>query len=126
VKLKVLIVEDESIVAMDIASVLEELGHEVCGTAYSGEEALRIAEATFPDVILMDVGLKGEADGITIANQLKQKFRAAIIFLTGYINNETKSRMQSVEPLGVLSKPIDDRAIKEILEKYNQEDKLKK
>lgn len=124
-KPKILIVEDESIVALDIASMVEELDYEVCGLAYSGEEALKIAEAAFPDIVLMDIGLQGEVDGLTVAEQLKERYQTAVVFLTGYTDEAIETRLKSLQPLGVLSKPVDDVAIKEVLEKYNQEEKLK-
>lgn len=119
-KFKILIVEDESIVALDIASLVKEMGYEVCGLVYSGEEALKVAERTSPDIVLLDIGLPGEADGLTVAEQLKKKHQVAIVFLTGYTDKTIETRLQSLQPLGILTKPVDDIAIKEILTKYNQ------
>jgi len=120
VKFKILIVEDESIVALDIASLVKEMGYEVCGLVYSGEEALKVAERTSPDIILLDIGLPGEVDGLTVAEQLKEKHQVAIVFLTGYTDETIETRLRSLQPLGILTKPVDDIAMKEILTKYNQ------
>ncbi|MCD6192601.1 MAG: response regulator [Candidatus Aminicenantes bacterium] len=119
-KFKILIVEDESIVALDIASLVKEMGYEVCGLVYSGEEALKVAERTSPDIILLDIGLPGEVDGLTVAEQLKEKHQVAIVFLTGYTDETIETRLRSLQPLGILTKPVDDIAMKEILTKYNQ------
>jgi len=120
VKFKILIVEDESIVALDIASLVKEMGYEVCGLVYSGEEALKVAERTSPDIVLLDIGLPGEVDGLTVAEQLKEKHQVAIVFLTGYTDETIETRLRSLQPLGILTKPVDDIAMKEILTKYNQ------
>ncbi|OQX54073.1 MAG: hypothetical protein B5M54_05920 [Candidatus Aminicenantes bacterium 4484_214] len=119
-KFKILIVEDESIVALDIASLVKEMGYEVCGLVYSGEEALKVAERTSPDIVLLDIGLPGEVDGLTVAEQLKEKHQVAIVFLTGYTDETIETRLRSLQPLGILTKPVDDIAMKEILTKYNQ------
>lgn len=122
---RVLVVEDEGIVAMDLASRLEDLRYEVVGIAFSGKEAIRIAEVTFPEIVLMDIGLQGETEGIEVAEIMKEKYKAEIIFLTGYTDKKIKNQLEAIEPLGILTKPVDDQELIATLKKYNYEKKLK-
>ena len=86
---KILVVEDESIVSLEIQSRLEELGYEVAGAVYSGEDAVSTSKEISPDLILMDINLRGDIDGIEAANQIKGALNIPIIYMTAYADEET-------------------------------------
>lgn len=103
---RVLIVEDEQIVAVDLEGHLERLGYQVLDTAPSGEEACEKAAATHPDLVLMDVRLDGPMDGVEAARRIRQICHAPIVFLTAYSDAATLDRAKLVEPYGYLVKPF--------------------
>ena len=120
---KILIVEDEWIVAENLSRVLQKLGYEVVGIVNSGEEVIQEVAATNPDLILMDIMLQGEIDGITAAEQIYEKFQSPVIFMTAYADDDTLERAKQTEPYGYLVKPfelIDLKTTIEItLQKYH-------
>ena len=81
---KVMVVEDESIVAIDISQRLQSLGYEVTATVSSGEKAVEMAEKTRPDIILMDIVLKGEMGGIEAAEEINKRMKVPIVYITAY------------------------------------------
>lgn len=106
VQAKILVVEDEVIVARTIASQLTQLGYVVVGTASSGAAAIDKANSTQPDLVLMDVVLKGEMDGITAASQICSQRDIPVVFLTAYADETTLQRAKSILPLGYIVKPF--------------------
>jgi CheY-like chemotaxis protein len=103
----VLVVEDEGLIALHLAELLEKAGYRVPDPAYSGEMVLQLlGESLVPDLILMDIGLSGKLDGIETARQIRQKFPVPLIFLTAYSSERTIERMRAVAPDGYLSKPV--------------------
>lgn len=128
-KASILIVEDEQIVALDIQSSLENAGYTVAGRTDRGEAAIQKAENLHPDLILMDIGLKGEMDGIETAAQMRARFDLPVIFLTAFANQSAIERAKLVGPYGYLLKPFDERAlfitIDMALYKYSMEKKLR-
>ncbi len=108
---RVLIVEDESIIAKDIEVTLKGLGYRVCGTADTGPGAISLIEETQPDVILMDVLLRGELDGIEAAREIQERFRLPVVFLTAYADEATLRRAETTEPFGYILKPFDEREL---------------
>lgn len=114
---KVFIVEDERIIAMATTVNLKRMGCTVVGTAPNGQEALdKIAERR-PDVVLMDIMLEGAMDGIETAHQLRQSNPALpIIYCSAYADNSTKNRAQLTQPTAFLCKPLDYKALKNILD----------
>jgi CheY-like chemotaxis protein len=106
---RILIVEDEHIVAMGIKRMLKNLGYTVTGVASSGEDAIVKAESTFPDVVLMDIMLKGDMDGVEAAKKIKEKFEIPIVYLTAYSDNKILERAKTTEPLGYIIKPFDEK-----------------
>lgn len=106
---KILVVEDESIVALDLRSSLEHLGYEVVGTAATGEDALRLAESGAPDLVLMDIRLQGEQDGTVAADQIRRRWGIPVVFLTAYSDEATLQRATISEPFGYLLKPFAER-----------------
>lgn len=113
---KVLVVEDERIVAKDIQNTLKNLGYEVPVIASTGEEAIKKAAELKPDIVLMDIVLKGEIDGITAASQIRSKFKIPIIYLTAYEDEDTLDRAKITEPLGYILKPFEERDLHTTLE----------
>lgn len=127
---KVLIVEDESIVALDLSRRLTRLGYPVAGMAPSGKRALDLVAKTQPDIILMDIHIKGDQDGIEVANQINQLYHIPIIFLTAYSEDTTLARARETKPYGYILKPFSERelhvAIQIALERHHADLKLKK
>lgn len=109
VKAKILIVEDENIVAFNIKSRLEGLGYTVTAVSPSGEFALKKMEQNPPDLVLMDIKLKGSMDGIQAAEQIRKQFQIPVVYLTAYTDEETLNRAKLTEPYGYILKPFEAR-----------------
>jgi CheY-like chemotaxis protein len=106
---KILVVEDEALVALGVSSLLEDMGHEVCGVAASVEEALALSRAHWPDLVLMDVNLQEGGSGIDAAHQLRAfEQPPLVLFLTSYVDSETRRRMEEAEPFGIMQKPYQE------------------
>jgi signal transduction histidine kinase/DNA-binding NarL/FixJ family response regulator len=112
----VLIVEDESIVALDLKQRLQSLGYEVVAIASSGEEAIRQAASNQPDLVLMDIKLKGEMDGVEAAQVIRARQGLPVIFLTAYADAETLDRAKHTRPYGYLIKPFEDKDLRTTVE----------
>lgn len=127
-KVKVLVVEDERIVAKDIQNTLKNLGYDVPVIASTGEEAIAKTGELKPDIVLMDIVLKGEIDGIDAASRIKANYKVPIIYLTAYEDEETLDRAKITEPLGYILKPFEERDLHTTLEmalyKHSMEAKL--
>ena len=108
-KTNILIVEDENIVALDIKNRLKKLGYVVVGRSATGEGAIDKAAEPRPDLILMDIRLKGEMDGIAAAAEIRQQLDIPVIYLTAYSDEATLQRARVTEPYGYLIKPFEDR-----------------
>ncbi|HEY6161898.1 MAG TPA: response regulator [Bacteroidia bacterium] len=105
-KTNILITEDESIVAKDIQMSLKKLGYNVVGICSSGEDAIKAAEEKKPDLVLMDIMLKGDMSGIEAADVIRQKMNLPVIFLTAYADESTLSKAKVTEPYGYIIKPF--------------------
>ena len=103
---RVLIVEDEIILAKSLARTLKNLGYEVVGRVSSSEEALQMVEESMPDLILMDINLDGEVDGIQTAAKIRSSFDIPVVYLTGYAEKDVLERAKKTEPYGYLGKPV--------------------
>jgi CheY-like chemotaxis protein len=114
-KLRILVVEDETILALDLAMCLSDLGHEVAATAVTGEEAVRKAKETKPDLVLMDITLDIEMDGIQAAEIINRTRKIPLIYVTAHSDNETRKRAETTNPLGYLIKPIRTQELEEAL-----------
>lgn len=115
--LRVLLVEDEVIVAWDIAETVKRLGYRIVGMADNGEQAVRLAEALTPDVILMDIRLNGVLDGIEAARQIRERTGRGVIYLTAHADLATMERAAATEPLGYVFKPFSPEALRTALQR---------
>ncbi len=115
-KPRLLVVEDEAIVVADGIRRLALLGYEVVGTAFSGEDSLLLADEFRPDLVLMDIHLRGAMDGITAAGVLRTRWQIPVVFLTSYGEGAIFQRAKAVEPLGYVLKPFEDRELRIVIE----------
>jgi len=126
---KILVVEDESIVAMDIKHRLEIMEYVVPAVVSSGERAVEEAGKHRPDLILMDIVLKGDIDGIEAYKQIKEVYDIPVVYLTAYSDEKTLNRAKTTTPYGYIIKPFEDRELKCAIEvalyKHKVEKKLK-
>jgi PAS domain S-box-containing protein len=126
---RVLIVEDEAIVADDIRQTLQSLGFSIAGTAKSGEIAVATLEETRPDLVLMDIHLAGTMDGVQAAGEIHKASDVPIIYLTAYADKELLDRAKLTEPYGYIVKPYNERELHSVIEmalyKYALDKKLK-
>ena len=126
---KILVVEDEYITEKVIKSTLKDLGYDVVDTIPTGEEAVQKASEICPDLVLMDIMLSGEMDGIEAAKQIKDRFSIPVIYLTAHADDATLERAKITEPFGYILKPFDDKDLQISIEfalcKYRAEKLLK-
>ncbi|MBC2743263.1 MAG: response regulator [Desulfosarcina sp.] len=107
----ILVVEDEGIVAQEIKSRLEKTGYTVCAVAHDGETAVAHAGEMGPDLVLMDIRLKGEMDGIDAAGLIRDRFNIPVVYLTAYTDPATLERAKIMEPFGYVVKPFETRSL---------------
>jgi len=115
-KIKILIVEDELIIAEDLKDILEGLGYEVCGIAISAREALIFLEEKAPDLAILDIQIKGGRDGIALAEEINEQFHIPFIMLTSHADSKTLARVKAVHPYGYLVKPFQEKEIHATIE----------
>lgn len=113
---KILVVEDERVVAADIEDSLRKLGYSVVGAAASGASAIRQAVESEPDLVLMDIKLRGRMDGIDTASALHERLGVPVVFLTAYADGEILERAKRTSPSGYVLKPFDERALRSAVE----------
>lgn len=113
---RILVVEDEGVVAIDIEEGLKSQGYQVVGVVPTGEEALTEAEQKRPDLVLMDIRLKGEMDGITAATRVRDNLHTPVVFLTAYADEATLSRAKVAEPYGYILKPFEEVELRAAIE----------
>jgi len=113
---RIMIVEDEYIVAADLEAKLNKLGYQVIGTAASGDEALSLAEERRPHIVLMDIQLQGAMSGIEAGRLIQQRTGAAIIFVTAYAAVFLRDPTQMQPPGLCLSKPFSTIQLKAVLQ----------
>ena len=120
---RILIVEDEAIVAQSLGVMLEDIGYEVSGIVDNAQDALAVVEGC--DLVLMDINIRGPMDGVELARLVRSRHGSAVIFLTAYSDPGTLERAQDAEPYGYMLKPIDERelrpAIQMALHKHDME-----
>ena len=110
-KKKIMVVEDERIVALDLARQLTDLGYDVVATAYSGEEAVDKLQETHPDLVLMDIVLAGKMDGIKAAEKITALSGAPVVYLTSYADDKTFGRATLTNPSGYILKPVEKKQL---------------
>lgn len=115
-KIKILIAEDEVIVAQWMKIELEDVGYEVLDYVTTGERAIEYALENKPDIILLDINLSGEIDGIDAAEKITDSLNIPIIFMTGYNESSILERAQKINPVGYLEKPVEIYNIKPIID----------
>ncbi|WP_129597163.1 response regulator [Methanohalophilus profundi] len=126
---KILVVEDENIVALGIKKMLKGMGFRVPSIAASGEEAIQKAEITFPDLVLMDIMLKGKIDGIEAAEKIYGTMDIPVVYLTAYSDDKILERAKRTKTYGYLIKPFEENTlqntIKLALDNYRKEKEKK-
>jgi diguanylate cyclase (GGDEF)-like protein len=127
--MNILIAEDEALVAHDIAAILENVGHTIAGIVDTAEDVLAVAEAARPDIVLLDIHLRGEHDGISIGQILRERFQLPFVYLTAHADRHTVQRAATTGPFGYVIKPFDEQALLSTLEvalhKHQLEQQLK-
>jgi PAS domain S-box-containing protein len=113
---RILIVEDETIVALDVKNRLIEMGYEVAGLADRGDLALDLVSSTHCDLVLMDIRIKGDMDGIAVAEEIRKRWAIPVIYLTAFSEESTLQRAKVTEPYGYIIKPFEDREIQSAIE----------
>ena len=113
--LRVLLVEDEVIVAWDIAETVKRLGYKIVGMADNAEQAVKLAEGLVPDVILMDIRLNGALDGIEAARLIRERTGRGVVYLTAHADLATMERAAATEPLGYVFKPFSQEVLRSAL-----------
>ncbi|HSP87907.1 MAG TPA: response regulator [Ignavibacteriaceae bacterium] len=115
--LKVMVVEDEFIIALDIKERLNKLGYKVPGIATTGREAVRIANKVNPNIILMDIMLRGEMDGVQAAKLIREKLDIPVLFISSFSDIHSVQRAEKVSPFGYIVKPFTEIELKSGIEK---------
>lgn len=126
---RIMVVEDEAVISMEIQDRLARMGHSVCGTAASGDEAVSLASSNRPDLILMDIQLRGDVDGVEAAREIRSRMGVPVIYLTAFADDRTIERARETQPCGYLVKPFSDKelyaAIEMALYKRSMEEQLR-
>lgn len=125
VRPRILIVEDNIIIASGIKYNLVDVGYEVVAMVKSGKDAIRKANKFKPDLILMDIKLEGEMDGIQAAEKIKTKHNIPIVYLTAYADDEIVLRAHGTQPFGYLTKPFNIKELQTIIEKSLYKNKMR-
>ena len=115
-KTKILVVEDESVIAMELEDRLARLGYTVSGTASSADAAFKSMEVSMPDVVLMDIHIKGPKDGIQTAEEIRSRFAIPVVYLTAHADDTTLRRAKITEPFGYLLKPFREQELRVAIE----------
>ncbi len=125
-KAKILVVEDEAITAKDLQNRLRGLGYDAPAIASSGEGAIKKAEEIKPDLILMDIILKGDMDGIEAAEQIRDRFDIPVVYVTAYLDEERLEKTKVSAPYGYITKPFGDKDLRPVIEMALQRHTLEK
>ena len=114
----ILVVEDENIIAKDLTNRLSQMGFAVPQVASTGEEAIRVALMSKPDIVLMDIGLRGRIDGIEAARSIQSLLHIPVVFLTAYPEDDHSLESKLDEPAGYVAKPFEDGELYTELNKF--------
>jgi len=123
---RILVVEDERIVGKDIERRLKDLGYRVAGVASTGEKTIERVKESVPDLILMDIRLKGSMDGIEAAEVIRKEFDIPVVYLTAYADEATLERAKVTEPFGYILKPFNERDLHSTIEMALYKHKMEK
>lgn len=115
-KIKILLVEDEAITALAMNMALENMGFLTCRPAATGRKALERMAVEEPEVVLMDINLTGDMDGIETARRMQELGRTAIIFITGYSSDDLLERAWALNPVAIFTKPVNPQHLKNAIE----------
>ena len=125
---RILVVEDEAVVALDLRNRLDRLGYKAIMTTGRGDEAIQLCEKLQPDLVLMDIRLQGPVDGITAAESIRLQYHLPVVYLTAHADESTVARARLTEPFGYILKPFDERELRTVIEmalyKHQAERKL--
>lgn len=113
---RIMVVEDDAIISMDLANSLKKSGYEIAGVVATGEQALELARMALPDLVLMDIGLGGRMDGIEAAVALRSSLNIPVIFITAHTEDALLEKAKMAEPLGFIVKPFRNSELKSSLE----------
>jgi CheY-like chemotaxis protein len=109
---KILIVEDDDVIARVADWRLKNLGYTVCGRAVTGAEAMELVTKENPDLVLMDINIRGEMDGIDTAKMIKDRFTIPVVYLTSHSDGTTLERARATHPDGFIVKPFEDNDLR--------------
>jgi CheY-like chemotaxis protein len=113
---RILLVEDDDIIAKVTDWRLKNLGYEVCGRAVSASEAMELVVKATPDLVLMDINIKGDVDGIDTANMIKKGFNIPVVYVTSHSDGPTIERARATKPDGFIVKPFEDNDLRVAIE----------
>src|SRR5688572_7698853 len=126
---RIMVVEDERIVGLHLELMLKSFGYDVVANVANGEQALQTIEATLPDLVLMDINIEGEIDGIDTAARIPTSHQIPVVYLTSYSDESTLERARATKPYGYLLKPFSERelhaSIQMVLERRRADNKLR-
>ena len=114
--IRIVVVEDEAVIAMDLEDRLSELGYDVVGSAASADKAIAIVALREPDIVLMDIQLSGKEDGVYASAKIKELYGTPVVFLTAYSDSEILERAIQTDPMGYLIKPFSNREVRATIE----------
>lgn len=115
-KISVLLVEDDNVLAKIAETRLKNLGYDMCGRATTAAEAVAIVVNNKPDIVLMDITLKGKVDGIEAANMIKKGFNIPVVYLTSHSDDSLLKRAKATNPDGFIIKPYTDNNLRVAIE----------
>lgn len=115
-RIRVLIVEDNPLIAEDIAGYLDDIDYDVLGIAYDYEMAIQALEHQLPDAAILDINLEGKPDGIGIGKAIREKYHIPFIYLTSYADRDTLEQIKPTRPYGYIVKPFDEKDLLSALE----------
>lgn len=112
---KILVVEDETIIALHLKDILDEWGYSTTAFITSGEDALRKTEEIHPDLVLMDINIQGDIDGVETAEKIQNSYNIPVIYVTGYSDEATLERLKKARLCGFIPKPFDEFELHSII-----------
>ncbi|MFT5860598.1 MAG: DNA-binding NarL/FixJ family response regulator [Flavobacteriaceae bacterium] len=116
----ILIAEDDMIIQMFISGIIKSAGFQIAGEARKGHQVLALSKEKMPDLVLMDIGLSGEIDGIETAKLLRDSHSIPVLFITGNSDEATIKRAEEAEPIGFIFKPLNERLLIEKIHLFQE------